>query len=64
MDFDNTEVFTEKVAVIKENYFPKAGKPSPEQTLVEESGTNPTAFDDGSAMSRYVQTLSRTAKSR
>ena len=65
VDFDSEDLYREKVSVIKENYFPKTPKQSPEQMLVEESGTNPSAFiDNNSMMSRYVDTLSRTIKTR
>jgi hypothetical protein len=65
VDFDSEDLYREKVSVIKENYFPKTHKPSPEKMLVEESGTNPSAFiDSNSMMSRYVDTLSRTIKTR
>jgi len=65
VDFDSEDLYREKVSVIKENYFPKTSKQSPEKMLVEESGTNPAAFiDSNSMMSRYVDTLSRTIKNR
>ena len=65
VDFDSEDLYREKVSVIKENYFPKTPKQSPEKMLVEESGTNPSAFiDNNSMMSRYVDTLSRTIKNR
>ena len=65
VDFDSEDLYREKVSVIKENYFPKTPKQSPEKMLVEESGTNPTAFvDSNSMMSRYVDTLSRSIKTR
>lgn len=64
VDFETEDLYRDKVAVIKENYFPKAAKPSPEKVLIEESGTNPTAFADNSMMSKYVSALSRTVKSR
>ena len=65
VDFDSEDLYREKVSVIKENYFPKTSKQSPEKMLVEESGTNPSAFiDNNSMMSRYVDTLSRTIKTR
>jgi len=63
VDFESEDLYREKVSVIKENYFPKAAKPSPEKVLVEESGTNPAAFEDHS-MSKYVQAISRTLKTR
>jgi len=62
VDFENEDLYREKVAVIKENYFPKATAKSPEQVLVEESGQQP-AFEEGT-MSRYVQALSRQIKAR
>ena len=65
VDFDSEDLYREKVSVIKENYFPKTPKQSPEKMLVEESGTNPAAFiDTNSIMSRYVDTLSRSIKTR
>jgi hypothetical protein len=63
LEFENEDLYREKVAVIKENYFPKAASKSPEKVLVEESGTNPAAFDN-SVMTKYVQALSRTVKTR
>lgn len=64
VDFENEELYREKVNVIKENYFPKAVKNSPEQALVEEAGTNPAAFTENGSMSQYVQALTRTLKTR
>lgn len=64
VDFDSEDLYREKVGVIKESYFPKAAKTSPEKVLVEESGTNPAAFENNDAMSKYVQAISRTVKTR
>jgi hypothetical protein len=64
VDFESEDLYREKVSVIKENYFPKAVKSSPEQMLVEESGTNSHAFNDNDPMSKYVTALSRTLSSR
>lgn len=65
VDFDSEDLYREKVSVIKENYFPKAPKQSPEKMLVEGSGTNPTAFvDNNTMMSKYVNVLSRSVKTR
>ena len=64
VEFENEDLYREKVGVIKENYFPKTASKSPEKVLVEESGTNPAAFEPDSVMSKYVQSLSRTLKSR
>jgi len=63
VDFDSEELFKEKINVIKENYFPKVTGKSPEKTLVEETGTTPV-FDSGDHMSKYVQAISRSVKSR
>lgn len=65
VEFGSEDLYREKVSVIKENYFPKTPKQSPEKMLVEESGTNPTAFvDNNTMMSKYVDVLSRTVKTR
>ena len=64
VEFENENLYREKLSVIKENYFPKAQKTSPEQVLLEESGTDPAAFDNNNTMTKYVQALSRTAKTR
>ena len=63
VEFDSEELYKEKVAVIKENFFPKTSSKSPEQVLVEESGTSP-AFEDSSTINRYAQAISRSVKSR
>jgi hypothetical protein len=63
VDFENENLYREKVVVIKENYFPKSAPKSPEKMLVEESGTNPAAFDNP-VMTKYVQALARTVKTR
>lgn len=63
VEFDNEDLYREKISVIRENYFPKAQKTSPEKVLVEESAVNQTAQLDG-VMSKYVQALSRTVKTR
>ena len=63
IDFGSEDLYREKISVIKENYFPKAAKNSPEKMLVEESGTTPT-FNSNDPMAKYVQSLSRTIKSR
>jgi len=63
VDFENEELFSEKVMVIKENYFPKAPKNSPEKTLVEDSIGN-SKFSENDTMSRYMSAISRTVKTR
>ena len=64
VEFDSEDLFREKVAVIMENYFPKTTSKSPEQVLVEESGTSPVFEDDGSVISKYAQAISRSIKAR
>ena len=64
VEFESDGLYREKLSVIKENYFPKESKKSAEQTLVEETETAPKNFDDSGVMSKYVQALSRTVKSR
>lgn len=61
VNFDNDELFREKVKVIKENYFPKAQKTSPEEQLLTEEAPIQASND---AMSKYVQALSRAIKAR
>ena len=64
VELESEDLYREKVSVIKENYFPKGIKTSPEQVLVESSGVNSTTFDDSSLISHYAQSISRTIKSR
>jgi hypothetical protein len=63
VDFEDEELYREKVAVIKENYFPKAPKNSPEKVLVEHSAGNAN-FAENDTMSRYMSAISRTVKTR
>lgn len=62
VEFDSEEVYREKVRVIKENYFPKAPKQSPDSLLIEESGE--ASFNGDQTMNKYVQALARTIKNR
>ena len=64
VEFGSEDVYREKVAVIKENYFPKTAPKSPEKMLLEESGTNPAAFDSNDVMSKYVTAIARSVKTR
>ena len=64
VEFDTEELYREKVAVIKENYFPKTAKASPEQVLTEQVSATASSFDTTGSMSKYVQSLSRSVKSR
>lgn len=62
--FENEDLYREKLAVIKENYFPKTAKTSTEKVLVEENDIGQPVFTADTNMSRYVQALTRTIKSR
>jgi hypothetical protein len=63
VEYDNEELFTQKVRVVKENYFPAGTPNSPEKMLEEEvqNGDKPAA-DVPAHIQRYVQTLSRSVK--
>jgi len=64
VELESEDLYREKVSVIKENYFPKGAKISPEQVLVEDTGVNTESFDSSSLMAQYAQSISRTVKSR
>ena len=69
VDFENEDLYREKVSVIKENYFPKnvvtegtSQSVQAQQTLTEETDV-PTEFTDGSSVvSAYAKALSRSIK--
>ena len=65
VDFDNEELYKEKVAVIKENYFPtnNAKKPTEmlTQPLLEETNVQ-ESFESNDVVSSYAKALSRTIK--
>lgn len=68
VDFENEDLYREKVSVIKDNYFPKnvmtEGKVSvqSQQTLTEDNDV-PTELSEGtSTVSVYAQALSRSIK--
>lgn len=61
VQYDSDELFREKVKVIKENYFPKAQKTSPEEQLLNEEAPIQGSADP---MSKYVQALTRAIKAR
>jgi hypothetical protein len=63
VDFGDEKLFTEKVKVIKENYFPAGVMTSPEQTLEEavQNGEKPAATQNP-IMERYVQAIGRSVK--
>jgi len=62
VEFDNVDLYKEKVSVIKENYFPRDAvvKESAKQALIEESSTE--AYTGNDVVSTYAQALSRTIK--
>ena len=67
VDFENEEIYKEKVSVIKENYFPredavKTAKKSSPQALVEDTGTEANFTDNNNVVSAYASALSRTIK--
>lgn len=64
IEFESEDLYKEKVAVIKENYFPKAAKSSPEQTLVEQSVSNPASTEVDPIMAKYMTSISRSLKVR
>jgi hypothetical protein len=62
VEFDSTELYKEKVTVIKENYFPRDAvvKETSKQALIEDTSTE--VYSDNSVVSTYAQALSRTIK--
>lgn len=63
VEYESDDLYKEKLSVIKENYFPKVAKTSPEKTLIEETGTG-KPFDTNDVMSKYVEAISRAKKNR
>ncbi len=63
VEFDNSDIYKEKVSVIKENYFPRESvvKETAKQALIEETGTQPE-YSGNDVVSSYAQALSRTIK--
>ena len=69
VDYENEDLYREKVSVIKDNYFPKnvvteatSQSVQAQQTLTEETDV-PTNFTDGSSVvSAYAKALSRSIK--
>ena len=57
--YDNEEMFTSKLNVIKENYFPKAKS---DDTDKLDDSVDQGTLTDNSVMSRYVQGISQAAK--
>jgi hypothetical protein len=62
VEFENEEIYAEKVKVIKENYFPTNKKPEVSaQALIEETDTQAT-FSGNDTVASYAQALSRSIK--
>lgn len=65
VEFDNEKLFTEKVKVVKENYFPGNAPVSPEKTLeeqVQNEGEKVTEQVVPANMKMYTEALGRTVK--
>jgi regulator of replication initiation timing len=66
VDFENAEIYKEKVSVIKENYFPKeaAAKTAKKEsrTLLEDTSIEPKFTESNDVVSAYASALSRTIK--
>lgn len=63
VDFENEDIYKEKVSVIKENYFPRDKQTKQAvvtQTLAED--TQEQIVEDNSVVSSYAKALSRTIK--
>ena len=65
VDFDNDELFTQKVKVVKENYFPGSKPASPERMLEEQVQLGSSDNKEVPAhMSMYVEALNRSVKAK
>ena len=64
VDFENEEIYKEKVSVIKENYFPRDAviKETAKQALTEEIDTPASFTQSNDVISAYANALSRTIK--
>jgi hypothetical protein len=64
VDFENEEIYKEKVSVIKENYFPRDAviKKTAKQALTEETDTPASFTQSNDVVSAYANALSRTIK--
>jgi hypothetical protein len=65
VDFDNEELYKEKVAVIKENYFSVTDIKKPSEMMTQpllEETTVQESFESNDAVSSYAKALSRTIK--
>jgi hypothetical protein len=61
IDFGNEDIFAEKVAVVKENYFPKQGQQSISEDKLEDTVDGDYAIEN-SNISRYAQAISKSVK--
>ena len=62
VEFESEEIFKDKLAVIKETYFPKAPKTTAEETLSEEVATGTPHLASNDTIAAYAQALSRAVK--
>jgi len=63
VQFEDEQLFKEKVAVIKENYFPKNSKAVSTNSITEDSSEPPAdMLVEDSTVSKYARALSRTIK--
>lgn len=65
VDFDNEELYKEKVAVIRENYFSVSDTKAPTEMLTQpllEETTVQESFESNDVVSSYAKALSRTIK--
>lgn len=59
VDFGDSELFAEKVSVVKENYFPKQGVDTGE---VMSDTVDAEHLDEGTSISKYAQAISKQIK--
>ena len=66
VQFEDEQLFKDKVNVIKENYFPKnaPAAASSVQNLVEDASQAPANLSADSVVNQYAQALSRTVKKK
>jgi len=59
VSYDTEDLYTQKLNVIKENYFPKAKVDDSDKL---EDSVDQGALDDGTVMSKYVQGITQATK--
>ena len=62
VEFESADLYKEKLAVIKENYFPKVASRTAEQTLTEDVTTSAPNMASNDTIAAYAQALSRSVK--